>query len=484
MGFGGLYIPITGLRVSKESLNTVSHNISNANNANYVRQSVIHATNPYTTVGVSNLQVGTGVNIAEIRQIRDQFLDFKYRKEVTIYGYHYAKAQILEDVEAVFNEITSSGLQSVMDEFWNNWNELYKEPESLTIRGLVHEASVAFVDTVNHISTQLANIRINLNNEILTKVEEVNNILESIGKLNSKIKLVEGENSKIKANDYRDERNALLDRLAELLPVSTYENSFGEVIVHLRGKELVSGTFVSTIDIKQDDFGLAHIYFYNTNDKIDLNGLGELGGYIDARDKSVTEYMNRLDILVYTIATEINKLHQQGYDLLGENEKINFFVGIDDIQNAAAYIRVNPDLANFNKIAVSKSGNIGDGDIAKAIYELRNQNLFIRYNSDKPFVIPDDNNGIKGEMNADDYYRDLILSLGMEREASRSIAENQDFLIKSIDEKRKSLSQVSLDEEMTDMLKFQHSYVANSRVINAIDEMIETIVTRVGIVGR
>lgn len=464
MSFGGLYTSITGLQVSKQSLNTVSHNISNANNKNYVRQSVIHATNSYTTVGVGSFQIGTGVNIAEIRQIRDEFLDLKLRREISSFGYHYAKSQILEDVEAVFNEITSSGLQSVMDEFWNNWNELYKEPESLTIRALVHESAVAFVDTVNHLSTQLGNIKMNLNSEILTKVNEVNSILKSIGELNSKIKLVEGENSKVKANDYRDERNALLDRLAELMPVTSYENSFGEVVVHLRGKELVSGNFISTLDIKQDNFGLAHIYFYNTNEKIDLNGQGELGGFIDARDKSVTYYMDRLDILVHTVATEINKLHSNGVDLLGDTGT-DFFVGVDNLQNAAANIKVNPDLANFNKIAISQSGAIGDGVIAKDIYELRNTKLF-------------------DDMTVDDYYRDILLSLGLEREASRTIANNQDFLIKSIDEKRKSISGVSLDEEMADMIKFQHSYVANSRVINAIDEMIETIVNRVGIVGR
>lgn len=478
MSFGGLYTSITGLQVSKQSLNTVSHNISNANNKNYVRQSVIHATNSYTTVGVGSFQIGTGVNIAEIRQIRDEFLDLKLRREISNFGYHYAKSQILEDVEAVFNEITSSGLQSVMDEFWNNWNELYKEPESLTIRALVHESAVAFVDTVNHLSTQLSNIKMNLNSEILTKVNEVNSILKSIGELNSKIKLVEGENSKVKANDYRDERNALLDRLAELMPVTSYENSFGEVVVHLRGKELVSGNFISTLDIKQDNFGLAHIYFYNTNEKIDLNGQGELGGFIDARDKSVTEYMNRLDILVYTIADAINGLHKGGYDLLGNPGK-DFFVGLNGIGNAAANIKVNPDLANFNKIAISRSGSIGDGDIAKDIYDLRNKVLFGAYNPEDPFASPS-----KLEMNIDDYYRDIILSLGLEREESRTIAQNQDFLIKSIDEKRKSLSSVSLDEEMADMIKFQHSYVANSRVINAIDEMIETIVNRVGIVGR
>lgn len=479
MSFGGLYTSITGLQVSKQSLNTVSHNISNANNKNYVRQSVIHATNSYTTVGVGSFQIGTGVNIAEIRQIRDEFLDLKLRREISSFGYHYAKSQILEDVEAVFNEITSSGLQSVMDEFWNNWNELYKEPESLTIRALVHESAVAFVDTVNHLSTQLSNIKMNLNSEILTKVNEVNSILKSIGELNSKIKLVEGENSKVKANDYRDERNALLDRLAELMPVTSYENSFGEVVVHLRGKELVSGNFISTLDIKQDNFGLAHIYFYNTNEKIDLNGQGELGGFIDARDKSVTYYMNRLDILVYTIASEINKLHSTGYDLLGTTGT-DFFTGITSVENSAANIRVNPDLANFNMIAISSQpGVIGNGEIAKKIHELRKELLFGVYNPEDPFAGPS-----KLEMNIDDYYRDIILSLGLEREESRTIAQNQDFLIKSIDEKRKSLSSVSLDEEMADMIKFQHSYVANSRVINAIDEMIETIVNRVGIVGR
>ncbi|NLK44645.1 MAG: flagellar hook-associated protein FlgK [Tissierellia bacterium] len=479
MGFGGLYISITGLQASKQSLNTVSHNISNSNNKNYVRQSALHATNPYTTIGVGRLEVGTGVNVAEIRQIRDEFLDLKLRREIASFGYHYAKSQILEDIEAVFNEITNSGLQKVMDDFWNNWNELYKEPESLTIRGLVHESSVAFVDTVNHISTQLNNIKMNLNNEILNKVHETNSILKRIGELNKEIKLVEGENSKIKANDFRDERNALLDRLAELMPVTSYENSFGEVIVHLKGKELVSGNFISTIDINLNNEGLANIYFYNTNEKIELNGLGELGGFIDARDESITYYTNRLDILVHTIASEINKLHSTGYDLLGTTGT-DFFTGITSVENSAANIRVNPDLANFNMIAISSQpGVIGNGEIAKKIHELRKELLFGVYNPEDPFAGPGDL-----EMNIDDYYRDIVLSLGLEREASRTIANNQDFLIKSIDEKRKSISAVSLDEEMADMIKFQHSYVANSRVINAIDEMVENIVNRVGLVGR
>ena len=111
MGFGGLYISISGLQASRKSLDTVSHNISNANNPNYVRQSAIHASNSYTKSADGRFQTGTGVNVIQIRQIRDEFLDLKLRRENASFGYHYAKAQILEDIEGVFNEITDSGLQ-------------------------------------------------------------------------------------------------------------------------------------------------------------------------------------------------------------------------------------------------------------------------------------------------------------------------------------------------------------------------------------
>lgn len=463
MGFGGLYISISGLQASRKSLDTVSHNISNANNPNYVRQSAIHASNSYTKSADGRFQTGTGVNVIQIRQIRDEFLDLKLRRENASFGYHYAKAQILEDIEGVFNEITDSGLQKVMDGLWKNWDELSKEADSLTIRGLVHESSVAFAETVNHISRQLNDIRHNLNKQMLTKVDEVNNILDKIGELNKSIKLVEGENSRMKANDFRDERNALIDRLSELLPITSYENTFGETIISLQGRDIVNGSFISRIDVKNDNNGLGHIYWEKSNEKIDLNGLGELAGFIDVRDKSMVEYMDRLDTFVGTLANKINALHSTGIDLEG-NQGGDFFVGSGGVINASN-IKVNSELSNYNKIAISKTGGISDGDIAKEIYEVRNETLF-------------------GEMSTDDYYRDIIFSLGEERKSSRLIAENQGFLINTIDERRQSISAVSLDEEMADMIKFQHSYTANSRVINAIDEMIETVVNRVGLVGR
>ncbi len=157
-------------------------------------------------------------------------------------------------------------------------------------------------------------------------------------------------------------------------------------------------------------------------------------------------------------------------------EKI-FFIFEED--NPAATIKVNPELADFNKIAASKSGVRGDGDIAKEIANLRREKLYGKYNPENPddFIEP-------GTLNMDDFYRDLILNLGTEREKARGMAFNQIMLLQQIDERRKEISSVSLDEEMANMLKYQHSYIANSRVINAIDEMIDNVVNRMGIVGR
>lgn len=499
MGFGGLYISISGIHANKKALDTVSHNIANVNNPNYVRQRVIHSESRYSTNVLTGFQFGYGVDIQQINQIRDEFLDYKLRREMAIYGYYFTKSEILEEIEVIFNEITSSGLQKVMDDFWNSWSELYKEADSLTVRGLLHESAVALTTTVNHIAIQLDNLQFNLNKEMLNKTEEVNSLLKEIADLNKKIKLAEGYGAHITANDYRDERNRALDELSELIPISHYENQYGEVVVTLNGRDLINGDYFNPINVELDgEKGLGRIYWSDTGEEIDLKGLGSLGGYIDARDKVVVEFRNRLNILVGEFASCINALHKLGVDLEGQQNQIGFFV-IGNPEDPAATIKVNPELADFNKIAIGLTDAKSDGSIAKAILDLRNVNIFRDYedyisgnnkykyediNGNKIEEIFDKIKDKNGTMNIDGFYRDLILSLSMAREQARDMVENQTILTNQIRERKQEISNVSLDEEMANMLKYQHSYIANSRVINAIDEMIDTIVNRLGVVGR
>lgn len=465
MSFGGLYISISGINANKKALDTVAHNISNANNSNYVRQSTIHATNGYNIIQVGGYEIGTGVHVEEIRQIRDEFIDVRFRRELGIYGYHYAKADILNEVEMIFNDLSDSGLQNVMNNFWSSWSELYKEPDSLTLRGLVHESAVAFTQTVNHIDMQLDNLQRNLNREILNKVEEVNGLLKDISDLNGKIKLAEGGGPNIKANDFKDMRNEKLDKLSKLIPITYYEKNTGEIAVTLQGRDLVNGDYINPIDIQTDNRGYGYIHWKDTGEKIELGEKGELGGYIAVRDSIDVEYRVKLNELVSTIASEINKIHESGMDLEGSTG-IEFFVPTDG-EITAGNIKVNPDLSNFNKIAVSKSGAKGDGEIIKDILQLREKGFEELENT-----------------TFDDFYRDLVDTIGIEGGKAKSIALNQAVLLKQIEDRKSSISSVSLDEEMTLMLQYQHSYIANSRVVNAIDEMMENIVNRMGVVGR
>ncbi len=485
MSFGGLYISVSGIYANKKALDTVSHNIANVNNPNYVRQSAIHAERSYAKSGIA-FEVGTGVDVQQVRQIRDEFLDIKIRRELSTFGYYYTKSEVLEEVEYIFREmqvpdtLDSATFQDVMDDLWKTWDELYKEPESLTIRGALHENAVAFTSTVNHMYTQLNDLQQNLNKEMLNKTEEVNKLLKNIADLNKQIKIQEAMGPHIKANDLRDMRNEDLDRLSELIPVNYYENNKSEIIVSLNGRSLVNEDYFNPLEIKMNEKGHGEIYFSDTGEKggkIELGGLGELGGYIDARDNDVVEYIDRLDILVGTLAEKINTIHKKGRGLDGEKNELDFFEF--DSSNPSATIKVNPALADFNKIAASKSGDKGDGEIIKEILELRKEPLYVKYDWESK-----DNKTGEKSLNIDEYYRDLITNLGLKREEAREIAFSQSMLVKQITERKQEISNVSLDEEMANMLKYQHSYIANSRVINAIDEMIDQIVNRLGLVGR
>lgn len=492
MSFGGLYIPMSGIYANKKSLDTIAHNIANVNNDNYVRQSVIHAESSYTKGVEVRFSKGTGVRVQEVRQIRDEFLDIKLRREMASFGYHNTKSQILGEVEAIFNEGTNEGLQNVMDDFWDSWAEVLKEPDNLTMRSLLHESSVSFTTTVNHMAIQLDDLQHSLNKEMLNKTNEVNSLLKYIGDLNQEIKMAEAYGNKISANDYRDERNAALDRLSELIPITHYEDKNGEEVVSLQGKDLVHGDYLSPLDIKLNDKGLGEIHWSDTGNKIDLKGMGELGGYIDARDTSVVEYRDRLNMFVGEIASAVNVIHKSGKDLDG-NQGLDFFI-ISNPEDAAASIKINPELEDLKKMALSESGDVGDGKIAKDILDLRDGLIFTQYKSDdEKYKYSDWDNlddfksfleGNKNGSTSDGFYRDITLQLGLEREISRDMTINQILLIRQIDERRSEISKVSLDEEMTNMLKHQHSYIANSRVVNAVDEMIDQVVNRMGIVGR
>ncbi|MGF7059779.1 flagellar hook-associated protein FlgK [Brassicibacter mesophilus] len=479
--FSGLYIGISGLFASQRSLNTISHNIANGDNPLYVRQQAIHADSRYTRVSLKNY-TGSGVDVQQIRQIRDEFLDAKIRKEASQFGYWASKANVFDQVEGIVRELSEDALQGVMNKFWSSWGEVSKEPDSLTKRGLLKEHAIEFVGSVNHMYNQLESLQYNLDTNVKNMVEEINQLTKGISELNTKIMSLEA--SGISANDYRDTRNGYLDRLSQITEIDYYTSNNGAINVTLGGAHIISDGDFRELEAKNNGSPFVDVHWKDTGERLieekDIKG-GELLGLLYARGSfgqestisDTTEYKyviptlkKQLNEYVKGIAEAINGLHKTGITLTG-NTGIDFFVKQDPTNSQwAGNIKLNDVLDSLSEIAASRSGDGGNGKVAEDIAKIRDELIF------------------NGNTIPDNFYRDIITDLGIAGNEAITMMNSHEMVINQIDGRRKSLSGVSLDEEMTEMLKYQHAYNANARIINAIDEMVENIVNKMGIVGR
>jgi len=497
--FRGLSIGISGLYASKRSLDTISHNIANADNSLYVRQQAIHSESRYSRIGSSYL-VGTGVDVQQIRQIRDEFLDAKMRKEATEFGFWLSKSNVFEQVEGILGELSEDALQGVMDKFWNTWEEVAKDPSSLTARGLLRERAIEFVGSVNHLYEQLESLQFNLDKNIKNLVDEVNELVKGIAELNTKIMAAEAVG--LTANDYRDTRNGYLDRLSQIVKIDYYTSNNGAVNVVLGGQHIISDGTFRQLEAKNNGSPFVDVHWADTGQKLseekDIRG-GELLGLLYARgsygqENEITDAIEykyiiptlkkQLNEYVKGIADAVNKLHKEGITLTG-NKGEDFFVQQNkNNTNWAGNIKLNEKLDSLGEIAASYSGDIGDGKVAEAIAKLRYGGLFTEGKYVGIDIGTDLSITFKGITTADNFYRDIITDFGIAANEAVTMRDSHEMVMNQIDDRRISLSGVSLDEEMTEMIKFQHAYNANARLINAIDEMIEQIVNRMGVVGR
>ncbi|SFE65015.1 flagellar hook-associated protein 1 FlgK [Thermoanaerobacter thermohydrosulfuricus] len=479
--FQGLEIAKTGLFVSQKALDVTGHNIANANTPGYTRQVVDMASiAPPTTFGMYDQwgkAIGEGVKIQDIRQIRDQFLDNQFRRENKFLGEWETKAQVLAAVEDIFNEPSDSGINTVLNDFFNSLQELSKNPEILTVRAEVRERAIALADTFNTVYQHLYDKLNELNSTIQSRISEINSYADRISKLNNEIYRFELTGQT--ANDLRDQRNLLVDQLSKLVNITTYEDSNGNFRIDIAGQALVDGSTAFTMSM--DSTG--NVVWDLTGTSVNPSS-GILKGLLDMRDgdgtngiKGVPYYINEWNKLAYSIAKEINAVHESGYGLDGSHD-IPLFGGFDTTGaydskvQYAQLIKVSSQILasdGLQKIAAASDPNALPGDNTNALQLIGLRDIPIQ--------------GLNGAT-FDDFARSLISNLGVDAQQANMMQQNQQVMVKQIDLNRQSVSGVSLDEEMTNMLKYQKSYAASARVITVMDELLDTLINRMGIVGR
>jgi len=242
-----LYIGVSGLGVSQNSLNTTAHNLANVGTKGFVRQQVIQADSTYLNWGVthlSTLQTGLGVDIATVRQVRDIFLDKAYRQEVGRQGFYEVQYEAVQEVESMFGELEGVAFQNSLNDLWTSLEELSKTPGQIEARASVVQNAESFLKRADIIQEQLKAYQLNLNTQITDKVKRVNDIAEQIQTLNKKISQYESGGVE-HANDLRDERNNLLDELGQIIKITYKEKPNGVVTVNAEGVTLISEDTVS-----------------------------------------------------------------------------------------------------------------------------------------------------------------------------------------------------------------------------------------------
>lgn len=498
---GSYEIARSGLYVNERGLFVTGHNIANANTKGFVRQQAMITTGQFET-GYNKqgmYQLGLGADVQQIRQIRHTFLDNIYRQESTTLGYWESRNKALEDVQTVLGEPMGNGLQNVLNQFWDSWQELSKAPDSLTVRAMVRQRGDSLAYQLNHLGSQLDTLQSNLDLEITDKINEINEITRGIAKLN--IEIFMNETTGDKANDLRDSRNVLADRLMKLVNAEINEMQDGQYTVTLGGYFLVNKDEATEIYAGKNPATELFIVpkFKGLDVDVPLRS-GALKGLLDTRgyqysvpgtggggQKVTSDTMSIADLkrmfndLVRNIVTQVNDMHSSGYALGSSTPSGQpFFVAINPlkydlggIEPEKAFclgnIAINPVLNEVENLVASGTAASGDNTIARNIANLRHK-LCMKDGS--------------GDISIDRYYQAIIQSVGNNGAEAKNTSESQMKLVNACDDNRQSIMGVSMDEEMTHMMKYQFAYSAASRVLNVIDEMIETVATRLGVVGR
>lgn len=477
--FTGIEISKRGLFSQQAGLQTTSHNVANANTQGYSRQIVnFSAARPLEVLGMNRStipgQSGMGVEIQSITRVREAFLDKQYYNESKYLSEWTVRSDTLEKLEGIINEPSDTGIRQVMDNFWNAWQELSKQPDNTETRAVVRESAIALADAFNHVAKKLNELESDLTNSVTVKVQEVDGILGQIRDLNVEIARLEGFGNN--ANDLRDKRDLLTDQLSSLVNINVVEQDDGYHIA-MGDQMLVEGANVITFDQALLDTA------YNNGDLTS----GELYGLNVSIDDIIPKYRDEINVLVSTFADTVNEIHQQGYTLQEPATFGGAFFVYHTTNDAALTLEIHADIQNsLDNIAASKRTYIdsvdglekvvrGNNELALEMADLKDMNI------DFSGSIVD---VVLSSGTFDEYFRAMVGELGVQGQEANRQVENQQVLVDQVEMHRQSVSGVSLDEEMANMIKFQHAYNAAARSLTVFDEVLDKVINGMGVVGR
>ena len=427
-----LYSASTGMSVSQTAIQTTSHNINNINTPGYSRQRVEQsAKSAYSNPGYNSSfgpgQLGTGVQATDVIRVRNTFYDFQYRSEAHNYGETSVKYENYTTMENIFNEPSDSSISASMSDFFASWQELSKSPNDAGSKDIVIQNAKYLASNISNVKEKLDQLSSQADKKLNDNISEINDMINQIRDLNKNINLIQGSGQT--PNDLMDQRDNIIDDLSSKLNI---ENPGVQKLINQKLEDKTS----ITLD--------------------ELKNIGDVSG----------EIQGSLDM--------INKISEYTTDL--KNLSKGLTKGVNNILNGRDF---NDNTTDATDQPIFVFNNNSD-PIIKVNDKFLDDSNTLSINSDKAekmYKLKDEKITIDGEdITIGNYYNNIVQKLGNESKEVIRNESNQSKLLGEIDNLRLSVSGVSLDEEMVNLIQFQHSYSASAKVMSTIDSLLDVVV--------
>ncbi len=453
--FNGINMASQALRAFQQQQEVAGYNIANVNTPGFSRQSSQLTQTPAVTIyGVHPYTMGTGVTVDNVNRMRDMFLEARMQGAAGDLSRFDTLTSNLMRVEPVLVEPAGSGVADAMNRFFDSWSALASNANDPAARLEVQLSGSSLASKIRATYGQLEQHEAEIDTEISGTISQINEIAGRIAGLNKEIQAKVGTG--VMPNDLLDARDLAVQDLSKLVDVRTVAGRNGSINVYVDQFSLVEGSFArevpSTVDVANSSFTVdGFTYRVRT---------GKLGGAMAAA-ANIGSYKSSLDNVANALRTDVNALHQSGTNKLG-NTGVNFFNDVvpPALQTGAADFDLSAEVAgNIDAIAAGASGAAGDGGIALALSRLR----------DTP-------SALLGGRSTVQYFQDLVSAVGRDSAYYQNSLDTQKSIVGQIENQRQSISGVSLDDEMADMMRYQRSYQAAAKALTVFDQMTDDLI--------
>ena len=446
--FLGLHTGLSGVRAAQIGLDTAGHNVANANTPGYTRQRAQLATRPPWQSPVGS--VGAGVDVNGVRRLRDAFLDTRVRTIGQSYAAADTEAALLQRAEDVLGE-PDNGVTDLLGSVFDAFDDLSMDPADLGAREQARSSLNAMTQRFNAVANGWQQLADDSRTRLETVTQDTQTKLERVAELN---RLIGGFGPDEQPNDLLDERDLLLDDLSAAVGATSTTTPDGMVNVVVGGQPVVTGPAL----VASVGYNAPAVEVGGT--PVIVGGeMSALVSFLHDGARGLPALQADFDQLATEIATTLNGVHAGGTNLDGETgAAVPDLIEFSGTPATALGMRV-PAALTARKIAAGATTSRHDGDNAAALAGLREGAL-------------------------DQGARSFAVGLGQRVSTATGAADAQEALYVGATVSRQSAHSVSLDEEMVSLTQYQRALEASARVMTTVDEALDTLINRTGVVGR